>query len=109
MTLTPDDQTLVYNDRGRPGNTHGVCGIRTGPQAERKPFPGQYPAGQFSRLHTTKVLRLSEDLPMVIEIIDTQERINSILPILDEHVKEGLITMETVRVIRYHHDEKQNS
>jgi PII-like signaling protein len=62
--------------------------------------------GADSRIQTTKVLRLSEDLPMVIEIVDTQERINLILPFLDLHVKEGLITMETVRVIKYHHNEK---
>ncbi len=43
---------------------------------------------------------------MVIEIVDTQERINSILPFLDENVKDGLITMETVRVIKYNHNQK---
>ncbi len=46
---------------------------------------------------------------MIIEIIDTQERINSILHFLGESVQDGLITMETIRVIKYHHDEKQNS
>ena len=62
--------------------------------------------GRTARMRTSKLLDLSSDMPMVIEIVDTQERINSILPFLDEHVKEGLITMETVRVIRYHHEEK---
>ena len=59
--------------------------------------------GADSRIHTTKVLRLSEALPMVIEIVDTRERVNSILPFLDENVEDGLITMENVSVIKYHH------
>ncbi|MFA6243038.1 MAG: DUF190 domain-containing protein [Candidatus Hydrogenedentales bacterium] len=57
--------------------------------------------GATSRLHTTKVLRLSEDLPIVIEIVDSKERINSFLPLIEEMVKEGLVTMEDVKVIRY--------
>jgi PII-like signaling protein len=60
--------------------------------------------GASSRIHTTKVLRLSEDLPMVIEIIDKKERINLLMPFLDTHVKEGLITLEEVRVIKYRHN-----
>ncbi len=60
--------------------------------------------GASSRIHTTKVLRLSEDLPMVIEIIDKKERINLLMPFLDAHVKEGLITLEEVRVIKYRHN-----
>ena len=60
--------------------------------------------GASSRIHTTKVLRLSEDLPMVIEIIDKKERINLLMPYLDKHVKEGLITLEEVRVIKYRHN-----
>jgi PII-like signaling protein len=57
--------------------------------------------GANSRIHTTKILRLSEDLPIVVEIADSRKHIESIMPFLDEHVKDGLITMETVRVIRY--------
>ena len=57
--------------------------------------------GANSRIHSAKLLRLSEDLPMVIEIVDTEDNINKILPFLDETVKEGLITMEKVRVIKY--------
>ena len=63
--------------------------------------------GASSRIHTTKVLRLSEDLPMVIEIIDKKERINLLMPYLDKHVKEGLITLEEVRVIKYRHNKPQ--
>lgn len=57
--------------------------------------------GAHSRLHTSKVLRLSEDLPVVIELVDKEERINAFLPFIDEHVKEGLITLEKVKVIQY--------
>jgi uncharacterized protein len=61
--------------------------------------------GANSRLHTSKVLRLSEDLPIIIEIVDTEEKIKLILPFLDEHVTEGLITMEKVQVIKYRHSQ----
>src|SRR5213078_2101972 len=57
--------------------------------------------GANSRLHTAKVLRLSEDLPMVIEIVDSKEKIEAFLPHVDEMVKEGLVTLEDVRVIHY--------
>ena len=59
--------------------------------------------GADSRMHTAKLLRLSEDLPVIIEIVDTEEKLNSLLPFLDEVVKEGLITLEKVRVIKYRH------
>src|SRR5881398_1098646 len=57
--------------------------------------------GAHSRLHTTKILRLSEDLPMVIEIVDSRENIDRLLPHIDEMVTEGLVTLEKVEVIRY--------
>lgn len=57
-------------------------------------------------MHTAKLLRLSEDLPVVIEIVDTEEKINTLLPFLDESVKEGLITLEKVRIIKYRHSEQ---
>jgi PII-like signaling protein len=63
--------------------------------------------GVNSRLHTAKVLRLSEDLPMVVEIVDKPERIEAFLPWLDTAVKEGLITIETVRVIAYRPSDKK--
>ena len=59
--------------------------------------------GADSRMHTAKLLRLSEDLPVVIEMVDTEERLNTLLPFLDEVVTEGLITLEKVRVIKYRH------
>lgn len=59
--------------------------------------------GADSRMHTTKLLRLSEDSPVVIELVDTEENLNKLLPFLDEVVTEGLITLEKVRVIKYRH------
>jgi PII-like signaling protein len=59
--------------------------------------------GAHSRIHTAKLLRLSEDLPIVIEIVDRPERIEAILPALDRMVGEGLITLERVRIIAYRH------
>ena len=57
--------------------------------------------GASSRLHTAKILRLSEDLPIVVELVDTEEQINLLLPVLDELMQGGLVTLEDVRVIRY--------
>lgn len=57
--------------------------------------------GKSSRMHTSKILRLSFDLPLVIEIVDSEEKINGFLPLLDEMMKGGLVTLEKVRVIDY--------
>src|SRR5580765_1197037 len=57
--------------------------------------------GKSSRLHTAKILRLSMDLPVVIEIVDAEDKIQSFLPVLDEMMKGGLVTLEKVRVIDY--------
>jgi hypothetical protein len=57
--------------------------------------------GRNSRLHTAKILRLSEDLPIVVEIVDSEEKIQRLLPWLDEVVREGLVTLERARVVRY--------
>ncbi|HET7044880.1 MAG TPA: DUF190 domain-containing protein [Gaiellaceae bacterium] len=57
--------------------------------------------GADSRVHTSRILRLSEDLPIVIEIVDTPERIDAILPVLDEMVGEGMVTVERVQIIAY--------
>jgi len=62
--------------------------------------------GADSHLHTTKILRLSEDLPIVIEVVDTQEKIDLLMPFLDENVKEGLITLEKVGVIKYRNSQQ---
>lgn len=57
--------------------------------------------GKSSRLHTAKVLQLSMDLPLVIEVVDTEDKINSFLPVLDEMMQGGLVTLENIRVIDY--------
>jgi hypothetical protein len=60
--------------------------------------------GADSRMHSAKILRLSEDLPMVIEIVDKPERITDFLPELDKMIKEGLVTLEKVNVIAYRYN-----
>jgi uncharacterized protein len=57
--------------------------------------------GKNSVLHTAKILRLSEDLPMVVEIVESLEKIERFLPVLDEMMGDGLVTIEKVRVIKY--------
>lgn len=57
--------------------------------------------GKSSRLHTAKILRLSMDLPLIIEIVDSEENIKEFLPVLDEMMKGGLVTLEKVKVIHY--------
>jgi uncharacterized protein len=57
--------------------------------------------GAKSHLHTSRILRLSEDLPVVIEIVDTVERIETLLPVLDEMVDDGLVTIESVQIVSY--------
>jgi hypothetical protein len=57
--------------------------------------------GANSHLHTSKILRLSEDLPLVIEMVDSKEKIDSLMPFIDEMVQEGLVTLERVQVIKY--------
>jgi PII-like signaling protein len=57
--------------------------------------------GKSSRLHTAKILRLSVDLPLVIEMVDGEEKIQSFLPVLDKMISGGLVTMEKVKVLEY--------
>lgn len=57
--------------------------------------------GRHSRVHTAKLLELSTDLPIVIEIVDSAEKVDAFLPIVDELVTEGLVTLEAVRIVRY--------
>src|SRR5215472_14838118 len=64
-------------------------------------FQGIAGFGARSVLHTTHILRLSEDLPIVIEVVDTAEHVDRLIPILDEMVSEGLVTLEKARVIKY--------
>jgi len=57
--------------------------------------------GKHSILHTAKILRLSEDLPMIVEIVDSREKVEDFLPLLDEMISDGLVTLERVKVIHY--------
>ena len=57
--------------------------------------------GADSHLHTSRILRLSEDLPVVVEVVDTAEHIDRVLPLLDEMVEEGMVTVEDVHVVAY--------
>jgi uncharacterized protein len=65
--------------------------------------------GRSSRLHTAKILRLSEDLPLVIEIVDSEEKVNAFLPVLDGMMTSGLVTLEKVQVLRYGSDPAASS
>ena len=57
--------------------------------------------GHSSRLHTTKILRLSQDLPLIIEIVDSADKIEAFLPELDRMMSSGLVTLEKVQVLQY--------
>lgn len=63
--------------------------------------------GKSSRLHTAKILRLSMDLPLVIEIVDAEDKIQAFLPVLDGMMKGGLVTLEKVKVIDYRANDEQ--
>jgi PII-like signaling protein len=65
--------------------------------------------GKSSRLHTAKILRLSMDLPLVIEIVDSEEKIQSFLPALDEMMQGGLVTLERVKVIHYRANQEKKT
>ncbi|MDO9026320.1 MAG: DUF190 domain-containing protein [bacterium] len=59
--------------------------------------------GADSRIHSSKLLELSEDLPVIIEIVDTKDKIDTLMPFIDQTVAEGLVTLEEVKVIKYRH------
>src|SRR3982751_3621476 len=63
--------------------------------------------GKSSHLHTAKILRLSMDLPIVIEIVDSEEKINAFLPTLEEMMSGGMVTLERVQVVEYRHAERK--
>jgi uncharacterized protein len=62
--------------------------------------------GANSRLHTAKILRLSDDLPMIVEIVDEEPKIDAFLPVLDRMIGGGLVTLEKIKVIHYRHSPK---
>jgi len=91
------------NDRwhGRPLYEAIVLKAREEHLAGATVLRGPMGFGAASRLHTAKILRLSEDLPIVIEIVDAREKIDAFLPCIEEMVQEGLVILDEVRVIRY--------
>jgi len=107
----PEDGALLRiflgeSDRwqGKPAYEAIVLAAREAHLAGATAFHGVMGFGAKSRLHTAKILRLSEDLPVLIEIVDSMEKIESFLPQIDQIVKDGLITIEPVRVIKYRAD-----
>jgi len=91
-----DDRT-----KGRPLYEAIVLKAREAGLAGATVLRGPMSFGKSSTLHTAKVLRLSEDLPIVIEIVDTQEKIDAFLPVLDPMMGSGLVTLERVQVLQY--------
>ena len=64
--------------------------------------------GKSSHLHTAKILRLSTDLPMIIEVVDSEDKVDAFLPVLDQMMGGGLVTLEKAKVIRYQDREKSS-
>ena len=98
------------NDRikGRPLYEAIVLKAREAGLAGATVLRGPMSFGKSSTLHTAKVLRLSEDLPIVIEIVDTQEKIDAFLPVLDPMMGSGLVTLERVQVLQYGDSNRMN-
>lgn len=104
----PEDALLLRifigeNDRddGRPLYESIVLKAREMHLAGATVLRGPMGYGRSSRLHTTKILRLSEDLPLLIEIVDSEQKINDFLPELERIMSSGLITLEKVRILQY--------
>ncbi|MEP9373726.1 DUF190 domain-containing protein [Mesorhizobium sp. KR1-2] len=90
-----------YDSNGRPLYEAIVLKARELHLAGATVLRGGLGYGHSSRLHTTKILRLSEDLPLVVEIVDNEDKINAFLPVLDTMMTSGLITLEKVQVLHY--------
>jgi PII-like signaling protein len=106
----PEDAVLLRvflgesdKDKGRPLYERIVLKARELGLAGATVLRGVLGFGADSRLHSAKLLALSADLPVVVEIVDARVNIDKLLPFIDEHVTEGLVTMENVRVIKYRH------
>jgi uncharacterized protein len=85
---TPLYEAIVLEAR-----KHGLAGATV--------LRGSMGFGAHSHLHTAKILRLSEDLPVLIEIVDKEDKINAFLPALDEMLGDGLVTLEKIRILTY--------
>jgi len=94
---------LGENDKsaGKPLYEQIVLAARQAHLAGATVLRGPMGYGLSSRLHTAKILRLSEDLPLIIEIVDREDKINAFLPQLDAMMGSGLVTLEKVKVLRY--------
>jgi PII-like signaling protein len=92
--------------RGRPLHEAIILKARESHLAGATVLRGPMGFGHSSRLHTTKILRLSEDLPLIIEIVDTEDNIKAFLPTLDAMMSSGLVTLEKVQVLQYGADVK---
>ena len=88
LTNRPLYEVIVLNARER-----GLAGATV--------LRGPMGFGRHSRVHTAKLLELSTDLPIVIEIVDAEAKVDAFLPTVDELVTEGLVTLEAVRIVRY--------
>ena len=105
----------IYTEEGRRDGSHAlfesiVLKARDAGLAGATVLRGPMGFGKSSHLHTAKILRLSMDLPIVIEIVDSEEKVNAFLPVLDGMMGGGLVTLEKVKVIRYREGaETQNS
>jgi len=104
----PEEATLLRVHLGESDRVHGkpayeaiVLLAREMHLAGATVLRGSMGFGKSSRLHTAKVLRLSGDLPVVVEIVDAEERVQAFLPRLDEIIGAGLVTLERVRVLHY--------
>jgi PII-like signaling protein len=104
----PKDAVLLRifigeNDKhqGKPLYEAIVLSAREGGLAGATVLRGPMGFGHSSRLHTAKILRLSADLPLLIEIVDSEEKIDAFLPTLDAMMGSGLVTMEKIKVLRY--------
>lgn len=109
----PQDAVLLRIFLGENDKSHGkplyeaiVLAARKAQLAGATVLRGPMGFGHSSRLHTAKILRLSLDLPLVIEIVDSEEKINAFLPDLDKMMGSGLVTMEKVKVLRYGQDSR---
>ena len=92
--------------KGRPLYEQVVLKARELKLAGATVFKGVMGFGADSLIHTSKILRLSEDMPVIIEIIDTEDNINKILPFLDETIEGGLVTLEKATIIKYSSSKK---
>lgn len=109
MSTTPAALLRIYigesdEHAGRPLHEAIVLKAREMGLAGATVLRGPMGFGKSSRLHTAKILRLSEDLPLVIEIVDAEERVERLLATLQPMLGSSLVTLEAVRVVRHGHD-----